>query len=112
MHRGLPLDENPETAQALKLPVVNGSEATSPDCVWIIDKSPLVELVVVVVLVELLVVEVLLLVVVVEVLVPPGDGVRIPDNATAEIKSITATATKAKMILLLRFFSMIAFYLS
>ncbi len=104
MQRGLTLEEKPPVVQALTLPLVSGSETTSPDWVWLSVEVvlPLVECDVVVVGV----VEEVLWFVDDEV-VPPVARVRIPEKAIPEITSIRATTTMTTTIPLDLLFCMV-----
>ena len=100
-----------EKFQLLIVPVVSESADTSPDCPFVNPSRPLlfvlVVLVALVVLVVVVEVELVVLVVVVEevlvVLFPLG--LRIPEKATADARSITAIITKATTIPFVRFLS-------
>ena len=98
-----------EKFQLLVVPVVSESADTRPDCPFVNPSSPVLFVLVVLVLVLVVVVEVelpVLVELVEEVLVVLFPlGLRIPEKATADARSITAIITKATTIPFVRFLS-------
>lgn len=99
-----------EKFQLLIVPVVSESADTRPDCPFVNPSRPVLFVLVVLVLVVVVEVGLLVLVVVVEVVeevlvVLFPLGLRIPEKATADARSITAIITKATTIPFVRFLS-------